>query len=110
MSSVVSLDDICELITYTESVDNRGVTTMTPYYKKVFCGIKSIGGKEFADVGKLGIKPELVAVIRYEMYSGTVDVRYKGTVYSVYRYYHIGKEYTELYLKLKEGVANGRTD
>lgn len=106
----VSLDDRCSLVYSKETAGEMGGTDITLTEKDVFCGIKSITSKEFADaVGKMGIKPELVVIVRREVFNDAVAVRYKGKLYSIYRHYlsTADRDYMELYLTIKEGVEYG---
>jgi SPP1 family predicted phage head-tail adaptor len=107
----VSLNDVCELIYVTNTVGELGTTQTEKTKKQVFCGVKSITSTEFAEVSKVGIKPQLAVVIRTEVYNDAEEVEYRDKLYSVYRAYTSisDRDYTELYLSLKEGVAYGET-
>lgn len=107
---MVSMDNRCTLVSYTKTPGAMGATVKTPICREVFCGVKSITGKEFADVGKVGIKPELVVIIRREVFEDAEAVRYKDKLYSIYRHYEstADKDYMELYLTIKEGVEYGK--
>ena len=105
----ISLNDKCTLIYAEETLGNMGFTETVQTEKTVFCGVKSITGKEFADANKIGIKPEIVIIVRKEVYNNAVAVKYKGVLYSIYRTYTVSndKDYIELYLTIKEGVGYG---
>lgn len=105
----VSLDDRCSLVYSKETAGEMGGTDITLTEKDVFCGIKSITSKEFVEVSKIGLKPELVVVVRREVFNDAVAVRYKGKLYSIYRHYlsTADRDYMELYLTIKEGVEYG---
>lgn len=105
----VSLDSRCTLVYAKETAGEMGGTDLTFTEKDVYCGIKSITSKEFAEVSKIGLKPELVVIIRREAFNDAVAVRYKGKLYSIYRHYlsTADRDYMELYLTIKEGVEYG---
>ena len=101
-----SMDERIVLLTELTTKDIRGAAVVEHVETPCFCGVESVGQREFFDSGKNGLRPQYKMTVRREMYGGQKQARYKGQIYDIYRTYEAGKEYTELYLGLKEALRN----
>lgn len=96
-------DDICYLISENREQDDTGVWRPVYVKRKVFCRIRSIGGREFFEAGRNGLNPEFVIDLFYGNYNGEREVELDGKTYSIYRNYRTG-DYMELYVQRKGGT------
>lgn len=81
-------NEVIQLRSYTESVDDYGIPTRTTNDRTVFAQLKSIGQSEFYQAAADGLKPELKFILAdYYDYQNEKEVVYNNKVYSVLRTY-----------------------
>ena len=81
-------NEVIQLRSYTESVDDYGIPTRTTNDRTVFAQLKSIGQSEFYQAAADGLKPELKFILAdYYDYQNEKEVIYNNKVYSVLRTY-----------------------
>jgi phage head-tail adaptor, putative, SPP1 family len=94
--------DILTLITQSQGVNDCGDPVITETVRNVFCGVRSIGMKEFYQAHTTGLQPEIAFVLAdYLDYNGESIVEYKGHRYHILRTFHNGQRleltcYTEV--------------
>ncbi len=87
------MNSILTLIQQTSSVDAYGDQVLTETTRDVFCGLRSIGQKEFYQAQAVGLQPELKFVLAdYLDYNDEPLVAYNGQRYRVLRTYRTGQE------------------
>lgn len=87
------MNSILKLIQQTPSVDAYGDTVYTETARDVFCGLRSIGQKEFYEAHAVGLQPELKFVLAdYLDYNDEPLVAYNGQRYRILRTYRTGQE------------------
>ena len=87
------MNEILSLIQQTPSVDAYGDQVLTETTRDVFCGLRSIGQKEFYQAHAVGLQPELKFVLAdYLDYNDEPLVAYNGQRYRVLRTYRTGQE------------------
>lgn len=87
------MNSILSLIQQTPSVDVYGDTVLTETARDVFCGLRSIGQKEFYQAHAVGLQPEIKFVLAdYLDYNDETLVAYNGQRYRVLRTYRAGQE------------------
>lgn len=87
------MNEVLTLITVVNGVDEYGDPTTTETSRTVFCGLSSIGQKEFYQAHAVGLQPELKFILAdYLDYSGETLVEYDGQRYRVLRTYRDGLE------------------
>ncbi|MCI6466387.1 MAG: phage head closure protein [Faecalicatena sp.] len=97
-SSVIKLIQVG----YTE--DEIGQRVPVENSRDVFCNIESISGKEWIEVGQIGMNPEFkISMFCYD-YENEMIVEIDGKRYAVYRTYRAKNETLELYLERKAGI------
>ena len=74
------------------------------YKRVVFCQKKSVPQSEFFNAGQSGIKAECVLVVNSLDFKNEKRVKFKNTIFDIYREYERKDERTELYCMVK---ANG---
>ncbi|WP_434794422.1 hypothetical protein TPDSL_14010 [Terrisporobacter petrolearius] len=98
------MNDILELISFSNTVNERGNIIKSKQYNSVFANKKSISQSEFYEAEKLGFKPSF----RFEMYSSEYNdelfARYEGTEYKVLKTYKNSIDKIELTLEGVEDV------
>lgn len=73
------MNEILSLIQQTQSVDDYGDPVYTETTRDVFCGIRSIGQKEFYQAHAVGLQPELKFVLADHLdYNDETLVAYNG--------------------------------
>lgn len=81
-------NEVIQLRSYTESVNDYGIPTRTTNDRTVFAQLKSIGQSEFYQAAADGLKPELKFILAdYYDYQNEKEVVYNSKVYSVLRTY-----------------------
>lgn len=81
-------NEVIQLRSYTESVNDYGIPTRTTKDRTVFAQLKSIGQSEFYQAAADGLKPELKFILAdYYDYQNEKEVVYNSKVYSVLRTY-----------------------
>lgn len=87
------MNDILTLIQQAQVVDEYGDPVISETARDVFCGLRSIGQKEFYQAHAVGLQPELKFVLAdYLDYNDEPLVAYKGQRYRVLRTYREGQE------------------
>ena len=87
------MNDLLTLIQQTKSVDAYGDPVITETTRDVFCGLRSIGQKEFYQAHAVGLQPEHKFVLAdYLDYNDEALVAYMGQRYRVLRTYRTGQE------------------
>lgn len=87
------MNSILTLIQQTTSVDAYGDSVLTETARDVFCGLRSIGQKEFYQAQAVGLQPELKFVLAdYLDYNDETLVAYNGQRYRVIRTFRTGQE------------------
>lgn len=87
------MNEILKLIQQTHSVDAYGDPVISETTRDVFCGIRSIGQKEFYQAHAVGLQPELKFVLADHLdYNDEALVVYNGQRYRVLRTYRTGQE------------------
>jgi SPP1 family predicted phage head-tail adaptor len=87
------MNDILKLISQARGVDEYGDPVLQESAREVFCGVRSIGGKEFYQAQAVGLQPEVKFVLAdYLEYSRETLVEHDGQRYRVLRTYRKGKE------------------
>lgn len=99
-------DDLVKLISEEYTFDEIGRQISQRTEKEVFARVESVSRSEFFNAGQAGLKPEYKVTVWTDEYGGELLVEYNEVVYAVYRTY-LDKDRTELYLRRKEGTANG---
>lgn len=102
--------DILTLIQRTPSRDDEGYPIILENRRDVFCGVRSIGQKEFYQAHASDFHPELKLVLAdYLDYQDETLVEYNGRCYRVIRTYRTGQE-LELVVErapVEDGDRNG---
>lgn len=81
-------NEVIQLRSYTESVNDYGIPTRTTNDRTVFAQLKSIGQSEFYQAAADGLKPELKFILAdYYDYQNEKEIVYNNKVYSVLRTY-----------------------
>ncbi len=87
------MNEILELITTTNGVDEYGDPDITETRRRVFCRLASIGQKEFYQAQAVGLQPELKFVLPdYLDYNGESLVEHNGQRYRILRTYRTEQE------------------
>lgn len=96
--------DIVYLVKNRYETDDIGQQIAKEDCRKVFCNVSSVSGTEWAEAGRIGIKPDFkISMFRYD-YQGETVLYLHGIRYSVYRTYAAQNEIIELYVEKKAGV------
>lgn len=98
------MDDLITLIAQTYQQDGIGQQISVETKRQVWAHIRSAGGSEFMEGGRIGIRPELVAVTQTVNYQGEKIVEIGGKRYAVFRVY-MQEESDALELHLQEEVG-----
>lgn len=99
------LNDILYFPVVESSKDDLGqIIEVEDYKKMVFCQKKSVPQSEFFTAGQNGIKAECVLIVNTLDFNSEKKVKYKETIYDIYREYERKDERIELYCMVK---ANG---
>lgn len=96
------LNDILFFPIIESSEDDLGQIEIDAKYERmVFCKKQSVPQSEFFDAGQSGIKAECVLIVNTFDYHYERKVKYKDTVFDIYRRYDRPDERTELYCMVK---------
>ena len=98
------MNDILELISFNNSVNERGNVIKTKEYKTIFAKKKSISQSEFYEAEKLGLKPSFRFEIYNIEYNNELFARYEGREYKVLKTYKNSMDKIELTLEGVEDV------
>ena len=93
------MNDVIKLIRTTVSTtlnsvgDYETVTTD----REVFCGVQSVGYKEFYEAATVGMKPEIKFILQdYEDYDGEKELAYNNVKYPIIRTYRTQNNMLEI--------------
>lgn len=87
------MNEILLLITQQQTTDAYGDPVITETSREVFCGIRSIGQKEFYQANAVGLQPEIKFVLSdYWDYERETLAVHNGQRYRVLRTYRTGQE------------------
>lgn len=87
------MNEILTLIQRTPGRDDQGNPVIQETSREVFCGVRSIGQKEFYQAHASDFHPELKLVLAdYLDYQDEQLVEYNGRRYRVIRTYRAGQE------------------
>lgn len=100
-NTFVSLDDVCNLIKVTSTLDNLNQPILKEEPFMVFCSKLSITRAEFNAAGNNGFKPELMLIIDADSYGGEKFVQYYDKKYSIYKTFQRVDGFIELYCEVK---------
>jgi hypothetical protein len=100
---IVSLDDVCILLSITSIKDELGQAIITEKPYMVFCSKISITRAEFNAAGQLGHKPDMMLLVDSDSYDRESYVEYQKTKYNIYKTYMRIDGFTELYCEVKSG-------
>lgn len=100
------MDGVATLIRYEKiGEDNIGQPIVNTVEKEIFVSARSIGGSEFYNAGRNGLRAELSLVTSEYNYNGENEVVYDGKQYTIYRTYH-ADDSDEIELYLERRVAD----
>lgn len=96
--------EVITLITETTTLDSLNVPTVLAHSERdVFAQVQSVNASEWFEGGRNGLNPEYrFTLFKYD-YDGEQIVRYKGTVYQIYRTYERRDDEIELYCEKRKG-------
>lgn len=101
------MNEVVELITYTETQDALKQVIRTPAYREVFAEEKPIYSDEFFRAGQNNIKPRVMFEVHTHEYDGEEELRRGGDGGEIYHIYRIFKNIktmrTELYCEVRIG-------
>lgn len=87
------MNEILLLISRQQATDEYGDPVITETSREVFCGIRSIGQKEFYQAHGAGLQPEIKFVLAdYLDYEGETLVVHNDQRYRILRTYRAGQE------------------
>lgn len=101
---VISMDDVIEFVTTTETVNEIGDAIETPNYRQVFANKKSVRQTEFYQAAAKGLKPEIMFEVWTLEYQGEEKFRHNEKLYNIIRTYDRPDEMTEI---VGTGLVNG---
>lgn len=88
---------IIELIKKEYIKDNIGQERAVEVARSLFAEVKSVTAQEFANGGRIGLKPSIVFVIWATEYQGENTIKNDSVIYTVYRTYKRDDGRLELY-------------
>ncbi len=100
---ITMYNEIAVLLKEQTARDNVGMLQTTYAEREVFAEELPINQSEFFKCRETGIRPELCLRIPYGEYDREEVVRFKGVLYSVYRYRN-DSHHTELYCEARSGL------
>lgn len=87
------MTDILTLIKRTAGKDDAGNPTITETTRQVFCGVRSIGMREFYEASASDFHPECTFILAdYLDYAGETMLEHNGQRYRVLRTYRTGQQ------------------
>ncbi len=99
------MDDALTLYQIKYTMDSIGNQIPVRMPHEVYARVESVGRSDWAEGGRIGLKPEIKAVLCLFDYEGEQEADYKGERYSVYRTYSPSdSDRIELYLTERSGV------
>lgn len=98
------MNEVIDLITYTETQDALKQVVKTPAYREVYAEERSIHSNEFFRAGQNNIKPRVMFEVHTHEYESEEELRHGGVIYHVYRTFKNTKTgRTELYCETRIG-------
>lgn len=94
--SAISLDDVCNLLSETQTKDALGQPIINEKPYMVFCSRLSITRAEFNVAGQQGYKPEMTLVVDSDSYDQEKKLEYKNKKYTIYKTFQRIDGFTEL--------------
>jgi len=95
--------DVVKLISVTVTENDMGDITETTVEREVFADKRSIRQSEFYQAAAIGLRPELMFVVRSIDYNQEPKLKYNGKEYTIIRTYDKDGELTEL---ICQGLVN----
>lgn len=87
------MNEILLLIQQTHGEDDYGDSITKETSRQVFCGVRSVGQKEYYQAHAVGLQPEIKFVLAdYLDYENEMLAEYNGQRYRVLRTYRSGRE------------------
>lgn len=87
------MNDVITLIKQTEETDDYGDPIISESKRNIFCGVSSVGQKEFYQAHATGLQPEIkFRIADYLDYEGEKLIEHNGQRYRVLRTYRNGQE------------------
>lgn len=87
------MNEILLLIQQTHGEDDYGDLVTKETSRQVFCGVRSVGQKEYYQAHAVGLQPEIKFVLAdYLDYENEMLAEYNGQRYRVLRTYRSGQE------------------
>ena len=96
--------EVINLISITIAENDMGDPVETPVKRQVFADKKSVRQNEHYQAASVGLKPELMFVIRTIEYEQEPKLEYNSKTYTIIRAYDKDGELTEL---ICHGLVNG---
>lgn len=93
--------NIIELIKKEYIKDSIGQERPVETSRRLFAEVKSVTAQEFANGGRIGLKPSIVYVIWANEYQNEKTIKCDGVVYTIYRNYRRDDGRVELYTELR---------
>ena len=93
--------DVCELMAKTVIIDDIGQQIEAVNFREVYCGIHSVGQKEFFQARQSNLQSSKVFTVRTIEYANEEELRHLGRIYTIYRTYDRADEMTELYCEVR---------
>lgn len=101
---LISLDDVCYLISETVVEDELGQDEVTGKTERpIFCSKLSITRAEATAAGQLNRNPKMLLVVDSDEYDQEGSLKYDGKTYSIYKDFIRTDGFTELYCEVKAG-------
>ena len=99
-NKLISLDDVCNLLSLTSTKDELGQPIITENPFMVFCSNLSITRQEFNVAGQQGHKPEMMLVVDSDSYDQEKKVEHHDKKYDIYKTFRRSDGFTELYCEV----------
>lgn len=88
--------DVVSLIAITYTKNAIGDITETTTTRQIFCDVRSVRQSEFYQAAAVGMKPEIVFVLRSIDYANETKLTYNSQDYNIIRTFTKTGELTEL--------------
>jgi SPP1 family predicted phage head-tail adaptor len=88
--------DVINLMAIVYTKNSIGDITETTTSRQVFCDVRSIRQSEFYQAAAVGVKPEIVFMIRHIDYSNEKKLSYNNIEYNIIRTFTKNGEILEL--------------
>jgi SPP1 family predicted phage head-tail adaptor len=96
----ISLNDVCNLLSETQTKDALGQPIISEKSFLVFCSKLSITRAEHHVAGQQGFKPEMMLVVDSDSYDQEKKVEYQNKKYTIYKTFQRIDGFTELYCEV----------